>query len=130
LANNETAPATSNRANKIFAFMGVLKIQEQDVCLVAMRPTPFKRTCDQSYWQQSSKLADGVNWANWIRDMSIAHAASPMPSPTAKAGFIGLFSGPIHIAVVTNRIIAMTAGWKRRQIGTQPRTCPVVSIGP
>jgi hypothetical protein len=46
-AKHETAPATSNMANKIFAFMGVLKKQERDVLFLAERPTPFKRTCDQ-----------------------------------------------------------------------------------
>jgi hypothetical protein len=94
LANNETAPATSNRANKIFAFMGVLKKQEQDVCLVAMRPTPFKRTCDQSYWQESSKLAGGVSWANWFRDMPISHAAAAECFPQEKRALVGIFWGP------------------------------------
>jgi hypothetical protein len=40
LANNEAAPATSNKANRIFAFMGVLKKGEQDVYFAATRRFP------------------------------------------------------------------------------------------
>jgi hypothetical protein len=46
LANNEAAPATSNKANRIFAFMGVLK-KETGCLLRRHTPSPFQRLGDQ-----------------------------------------------------------------------------------
>lgn len=97
LAKNETAPAASNRANKTFAFMGVLKKQEQDVHYLAERPTPFKHACDKSYWQQSSNLAGGVNQASCFHNISVTpnapavlntsrSAIAPPPEPHTASG--------------------------------------------
>src|SRR5581483_4446317 len=79
LANNEAAPATSNKANRIFAFMGVLK-KETGCLLRRHTPNPFQRLGDQnSYWQQSSNPAGGVSWANWFHDMLISRLAWVLP---------------------------------------------------